>query len=79
MTKEEYNEVPIHYCKNCLSLSIVRLNSNPDGNSGRRGNRSGVDYCYECGSGVISKTHIYVWVDMYEEYYGEPFLIRRGE
>lgn len=67
MTKEEYNELPVHYCQKCLSLAILRLNSDET--------RSyGVDYCKECGSTMVAKTHIGVWEDMFIDRYDIAYM-----
>lgn len=71
MNKEEYNEVPVHYCKNCLSLAVLRLNAEENRV------KYGVDYCRECGSTIIGKTHIGVWEDMYKEEYDRTFIFKR--
>ena len=61
LTKEEYNEVPVHYCQCCLSLDI-RI-SEDDG-----------DYCNFCGSTDTWVTTIENWEDLYENSYGGKYL-----
>lgn len=43
-TKEEYNNVPVKYCKRCLSLAIVGLDD--------------LEYCDKCGGMIIDESHI---------------------
>jgi len=63
MTKEEYNNVPVFYCKNCLSLRIRDVESIEDS-----------EYCDGCGSTDIEQTSIEQWDAMYIERYGHSFL-----
>ena len=62
-SKQEYNEEPVFYCKNCLSLKIktVQVDSN-------------LDYCDECGSTDIAQTNIEEWRSTYKTRYGTDFL-----
>ena len=62
-SKQEYNEEPVFYCKNCLSLKVktVQVDSN-------------LDYCDECGSTDIAQTTIEEWRDIYKNRYGIDFL-----
>lgn len=57
---EEYNAIPVVYCKNCLSLKILVLNDK-------------VDYCDECGCTDTVSTDIETWREMYEKKYDKPF------
>lgn len=59
MVEEDYNEEPVHYCTNCLSLKIKKVTDLPD-----------LDFCDECGGTKTSQTHIYVWEKLYVERYG---------
>lgn len=43
--KEEYNNIPVVYCKHCLSLAIR--------------NSDGIDYCDKCG-GTETGEHTYM-------------------
>ena len=45
LTKEEYNKIPVYYCKHCGSLAIMTMPENPD------------DYCDKCGSTDIGIEH----------------------
>lgn len=62
-TKKEidYEEIPVVYCKNCLSLGIMVL----DGNA---------DYCKDCSSTNLGTTNIKEWEKLYIERYGKPFI-----
>ena len=44
-TVEEYNNIPVHYCKNCLSLKVIVFDE-------------AVDYCDDCGSADIGIAQI---------------------
>ena len=41
----EYNDIPVHYCKKCLSLKILIFNNE-------------VDYCGDCSSADVGVDHI---------------------
>jgi hypothetical protein len=58
-SKEDYNNEPVYYCKNCLSLQILTVGS--------------TDYCDCCGNTEIDSTHISIWEEMYKNKYGKPF------
>lgn len=60
--QDDYNNVPVTYCKTCLSLHVKEI-ANPD-----------VAYCVDCGNTDLEKAHIHEWEDLYEEKYGERFL-----
>lgn len=60
LSKEDYNSVPVHFCKNCLSLKVMILYDN-------------VNYCDECGCTETESTDISSWEKMYEKRYGKPF------
>jgi hypothetical protein len=61
ISKEEYNNEPIYYCKSCLGLHIL-----PEEGMG--------SYCQDCGSASIGKTNIDLWTDSYRQKYGKDFL-----
>jgi hypothetical protein len=48
LNKEDYNNIPVAYCKHCLSLKIMAV----DGN---------LDYCDDCGCTDIGFVHINDW------------------
>lgn len=60
LTKEEYNDVPVHYCKKCLSLAIKRVD--------------GMDYCEKCGGTETWVTLIDDWIALYKDAYNKNFL-----
>ena len=48
MSKEiNYNKIPVHFCKTCLSLKVLKLES------------SNVDYCGKCGNTEISTSSLF--------------------
>lgn len=61
MTKEDYNDEPIHFCKDCLSIKI-------------RFTREDIDYCDTCGSVDIGTIHVFDWIHFYIKKYEKPFL-----
>jgi hypothetical protein len=57
LSKEDYNNEPVYYCSDCLSLRIRDID--------------GVNYCDKCSSTNIEQTHIQEWEQMYNrKYYG---------
>lgn len=64
-SNEDYNSIPVAYCKNCLSLKIVILEDN-------------IDYCDECGSTNIDSTDIESWKEIYKKKYGKPLIIKKN-
>ena len=60
LTTEDYNSVPVYFCKNCLSLKIRVLGEYSE-------------YCDECGSTNIETTDIESWRKMYRDKYGRDF------
>lgn len=61
-SQTEYNNEPVHYCANCLSLNIKQI-SNTD-----------LNVCGECGNIKIEEAHINEWTELYTEEYGKAFL-----
>lgn len=61
-SKDEYENEPVHYCGNCLSLNIKEL--------------PGVklDICRECGNTDIQTTDMDHWNHLYTEEYGSAFM-----
>lgn len=51
LNKEEYNSIPVYFCRKCLSLKILSLSQE-------------VGYCDDCGSTEIDTTDISTWKDM---------------
>lgn len=62
MNKKQYNEIPVFYCKDCLSLAILRLDD--------------YNYCKHCGSTDIDVAMIEDWEKIYKEKHGRKFLSR---
>lgn len=62
-TRKDYNEEPVHYCANCLSLRIKKVADIPD-----------LDFCDECGGTHIRQTNITVWEKLHISRYGFKFL-----
>lgn len=65
LTKEQYNDVPVFYCKECLSLNVRSVLA------------SGIlelDYCDDCGGTIMEETHIEKWKELYKERYGFDYL-----
>ena len=63
MNKEEYNNIPVHYCKECLSLKIKTVKEGLN-----------LDDCDECGCTNTEQSHINEWKILYKERYGFDFL-----
>jgi len=61
-SQEEYNNEPVHYCVNCLSLNIKEIN------------KSTLHACLECGNIKIEETSIDNWNELYNKQYGRYFL-----
>ena len=59
MTKEEYNQIPVFYCRKCLSLKIRNV---------ERIDNS--EYCDDCGSTDIAQASVDEWDAMYVARYG---------
>lgn len=63
LPKEGYNSEPVHYCKQCLSLKVMRV--------------AGMDdavYCDDCGSTDIGEASIEEWEALYEQKFGFKHL-----
>lgn len=60
LSKEEYNNEPVYYCKDCMSLRIRTI--------------EGTDYCDKCGSTNIEQTHISEWENLYARKYSDNYL-----
>ena len=64
--KQDYNNVPIHYCKTCLSINLKVVEFAAQ-------NRE-VTFCVTCGNTDIDSTHVTEWEDFYKDKYGKKFL-----
>lgn len=60
LNKEDYNNEPVLYCEECLSLRIMEID--------------GTDFCDKCGSTNIGETNIFEWENMYIKKCGGKFL-----
>ena len=60
-SKEDYNNVPVYYCKDCLSLLIHQYDIH-------------TDYCAKCGNTDIGVTTIDKWEKMYFDKYGKKSI-----
>lgn len=58
--KEEYNNLPVFYCKNCLSLNIKLVENS--------------EFCDSCGSTEIETTDIEEWEKLYKKRYNKYYL-----
>lgn len=54
--KSQYNSIPVHYCKHCLSLAVAGIESTED-----------FDYCTSCGSVNIEQCSIEEWEELYKK------------
>ena len=63
MTKEEYNQEPVFFCKSCHSLKIKTVAIGSD-----------LDYCDDCGSTDIDQTDINEWERVFEERFGFKYI-----
>jgi hypothetical protein len=61
--KEDYNNIPVFYCNDCLSLRIR--------NEAELG---GTCYCDLCGSTSINESDIEEWENAYKDKHGVSFL-----
>lgn len=61
-TIEDFNDIPVEYCKKCLSLRIINYQGRVKG------------YCEECGNVETGLAHIEEWEKMYEKRYGKSFV-----
>ena len=64
LNKEDYGKIPVAYCRNCLSLNIMKIDDDdPE-----------LDYCDECGSTSVLVTNIDKWRELYKEKYGKHLI-----
>lgn len=66
--KDDYNNVPVHYCKTCLSLAVKEVKIT--GNSMERS----MSYCSSCSNTDMGTAHIDEWSSLYKAKYGKDFL-----
>jgi RNase P subunit RPR2 len=74
--KSDYNNVPVEFCKTCLSLHLkeVKFEGKLDLKTGKE---KSVVYCIPCGNTSIERAHITEWEDFYEAKYGSTFLEKK--
>jgi hypothetical protein len=65
MDSSNYNDEPVFYCKNCLSLKVKMVATGLD-----------LDFCDECGSTDIEQAHIEEWRKLYRGRYGFDYLTK---
>lgn len=63
---KDYNDIPVHYCKGCLSLKIKIVTESSD-----------LDYCDECGCTDTGQISIEEWKKLYKERYGFDYLTNK--
>lgn len=63
LNHKSYNEEPVEYCQQCLSLAIRDMNGHP--------------YCDKCGSCSTDKTDIHTWEKMYGTRYGSSYITNK--
>lgn len=68
--KSDFNNVPVEYCKTCLSLKLKTV----EFENSEAGENRDVTYCVPCGNTELGTAHIEEWEDLYEEKYGEKFI-----
>lgn len=75
LSKQEYNDIPVFYCKRCLSLLI----SHPLISKIKKPEEvDDFDFCCECSSSDIGQCSIEEWEEMYKKAHnGVSFLENR--
>lgn len=63
LPKEEYNKISVHYCKECLSLAIMRV-----------AGMENACYCDKCGCTDTAEASIEEWEDLYKQKHGFAYL-----
>lgn len=63
LPKEEYNNIPIHFCKECLSLKVMRVIGMEE-----------ACYCDDCGGTDIEEASIEEWEQLYNKKHGFTYL-----
>lgn len=60
LNQEDYNNEPVLFCSECLSLRIMSLED--------------TDFCDKCGSTNIASSSIKDWEDLYFKKYNHKFI-----
>ena len=60
LNESKYNDIPVFYCKKCLSLKII--------------DSDGMCFCDKCGSLDIDEESIFIWMKRYELKYDRKFF-----
>lgn len=60
---KDYNSIPVHFCRICLSLKIINISGDKD-----------LNYCPSCKDVAIGTTDIYTWKKLYKSKYKKDFL-----
>jgi hypothetical protein len=63
LPKEEYNNEPVYFCKECLSLKVMNV-----------AGLKGACYCDDCGGTDIGETSIEEWEQLYKKRHGFIYL-----
>lgn len=63
LSKAEYDNIPVHYCKQCLSLKIMRV-----------ADRDETAFCDDCGCTDVEECDIHEWENLYKTRYGFTLL-----
>lgn len=71
--KQDYNNVPVTYCKTCLKLHIKDVEFPKDSVKDSK-EQTVVSYCVDCGNTDLDTAHVSEWDDMYLEKYGKRFI-----
>jgi len=75
--KENYDNVPVTYCKTCLSLHIKDVTfPRSDGSEPIEEQKPAalVGYCVPCGKTDLAEAQVSEWEEMYQEKYEDKFL-----
>lgn len=59
-TKEYYNDIPVTYCKHCLSLAVTTSGD--------------IEFCEKCGSTSTEEASIEKWEELYQLKYGHKYI-----
>lgn len=72
----DFNNVPVEYCKTCLSLHLkeVKFEGQLDLTTGQERK---IVYCIPCGNTSVDSAHITEWEDFYKAKYGKSFLDKK--